>query len=122
MAMSFADFDFAVGICCMRSSGQLAAPRTESHRATEFLHSTQLAQLVDHPMRSGRIEFARVGFGQSTNVACKLNAGRLHSQANSKVGNLVLASVTDTLQHACDSALAKSSRNEDAIELIELLL
>ena len=68
-----------------------------------------------------RIEFARVRFRQSADIARKLDTRCLHAQANSKIGNFVLSRVTDRLQHAFNAALAESARNQNAVVTGQLL-
>ena len=64
-----------------------------SHRSAQFFHSTQLAQFIDHAMRCRRIKLARIRLRQPHDVACKLDACRLHPQTNAKVRNLFLARI-----------------------------
>src|SRR5216683_240555 len=73
MTVAFADLGLAVNLRGQSSRFDLARPRTETHRAAQLLNAAQLAQLVDHTMRSRRIKLARVGIGQTANVARILN-------------------------------------------------
>src|SRR5205085_608176 len=86
----------------------------------QFIDALQLAQLVNYAVRSSRIELGGVGLGKPADVACELNHHRLHSQANSEVGDLRFARVADRLQHSFDTAPAEATGNQDAVERLEL--
>src|SRR6266702_437651 len=73
-------------------------------------------------MRGGRIELAGVGFLEIAHVAGVLDAGGLHSETDSEVGDVVLAGVADAVEHSGDAALAEASRDQDAVIPGELLL
>src|SRR5580704_7609187 len=90
MPVPFADLILPVDFMRQSSRLNLASPRTQPHGAAKFLHPTQFAQLVNHPMRSRRIELARIRIRQPTDVASKLDASRLHPQTNSEVRNFIL--------------------------------
>src|SRR5215471_319681 len=120
VAMALADLR---GIVNSGSEGvrlQLARPRAQAHRASQFINPAQLAQLINDAMRRAGIELARVCLLQSANVAGKLNASRLHAQANAKVWDLVFPRVADGIQHAFNAALAKSAGNQNAVKALEL--
>src|SRR5271165_6732382 len=78
MPMPLADLKLAVNPVRQSSRLDLASPRAQPHGPTQFLHPTQFAQLVNHAMRSRRIELARIRIRQAAYVACKLDARRLH--------------------------------------------
>ena len=79
MTVAFADLGLAIDGVGERSCFNLAWPRAEAHRAAEFFNSPQLAQFINHAMWGGRVELTRIGVGQSSNIAGKFNAGRLHA-------------------------------------------
>src|SRR4029077_7748514 len=74
MPVPLADFSLAVHLIRQRSHLDLARPRSKPHRATQFFHAPQLPQLVNHAMRSRRIELTRIGIRQSADIARKFNA------------------------------------------------
>src|SRR5208337_697829 len=86
MPVPLADLGLAIHFIRQRSRLDLARPCAQPHRATQFFDATQLAQLVDHAMRSRRIELTRIGTRQAADVARIFNASRLHSQTDSEVG------------------------------------
>src|SRR5271155_222198 len=91
MAVAFADFILAIHFVSQGPRLNLAWPCAEAHGASEFFHPAQLAQLVDHAMRSRRIELTGIRVRQSAHVACIFNTSRLHAQADSEVRNMFLA-------------------------------
>src|SRR5947209_1524107 len=82
--------------------------------AVEVFDAAQFPQLINDAMRCRGIEFAGVRVGKSADVASVLDAGCLHSQTNSEVGDLLLAGIADRLQHPLDAALPETAGNEDA--------
>src|ERR1700730_4155710 len=89
MPVPLADLGLAVYLIRQRSHLDLARPCSQPHRATQFFHAPQLAQLVNHAMRSRRIELTRIGIRQSADVASLFNASRLHTQTDSEVGHML---------------------------------
>ena len=70
----------------------------------------------------GRIEFARTGPGEPTDIPGKFNAGGLHAEANAEVGNPVFPRVANGIEHPLDAAFAKAARYQNAVESGKLLL
>src|SRR5271155_6070330 len=60
MAVALADFKFAVDLVGQGVGFNLASPRAQTHGAAKFFDASQLAQLIDHAMRSRLIELARI--------------------------------------------------------------
>src|SRR5580700_11640972 len=120
MAVTLADFKLAVDLVGQSVGLNLASPRAQTHGAAKFFHAAQLAQLVDHSMRRRLIELARIRIRQSYDIAGKLHASGLHSQANAKVRNLILTGVANRDQHPFNSALAKTARNQQPVITFEL--
>src|SRR5690348_14585692 len=120
--MPLADFCLAINAVRQSVGLDLASPRAQAHGPAEFLHSAQLTQFVNHSMWRGRIEFARICVLQTTNVARKFNAGRLHPEANAEIRNLLLTRISDRLQHTFNPALPKSSRYQNSVVIAKLLV
>src|SRR5581483_11612176 len=99
MAMALADLGLSVNFMRQGSWLNLAGPCSQTHCASKFFHATQLAQLVNHAMRSSGIELARIRLSQAAYITRELNAGSLHTQTNSEVRNLLLPRITDGIQH-----------------------
>src|SRR6266478_7699717 len=60
MAMAFADLEFAINLMRQGSGLDLTGPCSQAHGSTQFLHSPKFAQLVDHAVGCGGIEFAGI--------------------------------------------------------------
>src|SRR5271169_3794918 len=120
MAVALADFELAINPVSQRVGLNLASPCAQTHGASKFFHAAQLAQLVNHAMRRGGIELARICIGQANYIAGKLNASGLHSETNSEVGNLFLAGIADRNQHAFNPTLSETTGNEKAVIPFEL--
>src|SRR6266446_322115 len=56
MPVPLADLGLAIHSVCQRPRLDFARPCPQPHRATQFFHATQFAQLVYHAMRSRWIE------------------------------------------------------------------
>ena len=56
-----------------------------------------------------------MGFLESDNVSTKLDRCTLHSEADSKEGDVSLASISDGLDFPFDSAFAEAARDENAV-------
>src|ERR1041385_4050812 len=107
MAVTLADFALAINLVSECPWFDLASPCAQSHGTAQLFHAAQFAKLVDDTMRRCWIEFAGIRFGQSRDVARKLDASGLHSQADAEIRDLLLASVADGLQHAFDTAFGE---------------
>src|SRR3984885_6811947 len=122
MPVTFADLRLPVNLVRERAGLDLARPRAQPHRSAEFLYAAQLAQLVDHSMRRRGIKFARIRLRQSHNISSKLNACRLHAEANTEIRHLLLARIPDRLQHSFDSTLAEATRHQNSVIPFKLRL
>src|SRR5947209_15852356 len=120
MPVTLANFGLAVSSSGDRIGLELAFPSAETHGSSQLIDALQFAELVDDAMGRARIKFARVGILESANIARKLNAGGLHSQANSEVRNVFLARVPDCIQHSINSAFAKAAGNQNAVVAFQL--
>src|SRR6516225_4336137 len=105
VAMTFTDFILSVRVMRQRPAFQPACPGTQAHRPPQLFDPPQIAQLVNHAMRSSRIELAGVSLLQATHIASEFNTRRLHSQADPEVRHLVFAGVLNSFQHAFYAAL-----------------
>src|SRR5208337_2337041 len=119
--VTLADLKLAVDPVRQGSRLDFAGPGAQPHGAAQLFYATQFAQLIDHAVRRRGIELAGIGLGQTANVARELDARRLHPQADSKVRNLVFASILDRLQHALNATLAETARNQNSVVILKLL-
>ena len=119
--MPLGDFHLPVSLLRVRASRKDAWVSAESHRAAKIIDAPQFAQLVDHPVRRGRIELRAVCICQSANVSGEFNHAALHSQTNAEERNLFGARKTDGANHAFDAAFSKAARHKNAIVRPQLL-
>src|SRR6266851_10095316 len=109
VAMALADLGCSVSVGSVAVRFQLASPGSQSHGAAQFVNAAQFTQFVNHTMRGCRIKLAGICLLQSADVACVLNACRLHAQADAEIRYLLLARIADRIQHAFNAALAESA-------------
>src|SRR5579872_3304312 len=60
MPMALADLKLPIDFMRQSSRLNLARPRPQPHGAAKFFHAAQLAQFVNHPVRSSRIKLAGI--------------------------------------------------------------
>ena len=89
----------------------------ETHGGAHVGDALLLFLQTDDGMSGFFVEFGRVGFGESADVSRVFDGGNLHAEADSEVGYLVFAGVLCGDDFTFDTAIAKSSRDEDAIDL-----
>src|ERR1700681_1289872 len=108
MAVTFADFCFAVGLVSQGAGLEFAGPGAEAHGAPHFIDTEKLAQLVNHAVRSLRFELGAVGLFEASHVAGVFDGGALHAETNSEERNFVFARVLNGVHHSLDATLADS--------------
>src|SRR5579859_6878343 len=116
VAMPFTDLGGAVCFGGQTVESELARPRTQTHGAAQFVDAAQLPQLVNDAMGSAGIELAGIRVFKPTDVAGEFYAGRLHAEADAKIGDFVFAGITNSVQHAFNAAFAETAGNQDAIK------
>src|SRR5215831_19264840 len=96
MTVALADFAGAVDAISQRVGLNHAGPGAKAHRSAHLFHAKQFAQLIDDTVLRCRVELAGVCVSEPADVARKLNAGRLHAQADAEVGDPSLARIPDS--------------------------
>ena len=71
-------------------------------------------QVNDVMMALGR-KLAGIGVGVAQHIAGVLHDHDLHTQADAKVGNMVLPRVLRSLDHALNAAVAEAARYDDTL-------
>src|SRR4051812_22696436 len=122
MPVALADLGSSVGFMRETALLQNAGPGSQTHRAAQLVDALELAQLINHAVRRPEIEFARVGPLQAAHVARVLDHHGLHPEADTEVGNLVLARVADGVDHALNAALPEAAGNQDRVVVVQLPL
>ena len=112
-----------------RSGNDRAALCAQAHRPAEVgadvalldatLAVVPLGDQADHRVRRIGVELGAVGAGQAAHVACELDDGQLHAQADAEIRDAVFARVADCLDLALDPAPAETARNQDGVEAFE---
>jgi len=115
MAMTLADFCFAVSLVGQGTGLEFAGPSAEAHGAAHFVHAEEFAQFVNHAVRSLRLELGAVGLFEASHVAGVFNSGALHAETNSEERDLVFAGVLNGVHHSLNATLAESAGDEDAV-------
>src|SRR5262245_4553025 len=69
-------------------------------------------------MRGVRIELTGIGPDEAANIARKLNHGHLHSQTYAEKRDVILSCVANGLYLAFATAIAKSARYQNSVDLI----
>src|SRR5262245_58415154 len=123
IAVSVALADHRSSVCRPRetSFGQHAVIGAETHRAAEFVNPFQLAKFVYDAVRSVLIEFARMGAFEAGHIARVFDHHGLHTEADTKIGDLVLSRVPYGGDHTLDPALAETSWDENPVVSLESL-
>src|SRR5207248_3150644 len=107
-------FITAVNFFGKRSFLDLRRPRSKTHTGAFILYLALFFQQGDDRVSRVLIKLGAVRLFQPTNVPAKLNGGDLHSQAKSKVGNLVLPRESRRFYFAFDPSIAKTAGNQYA--------
>ena len=71
-----------------RSGHEVALVAAQAHRAAELVDAEQIAQLVDHAVRRGLVDFGRVGAFEQAHVAREFDGRPLEAVADAEVGHL----------------------------------
>ena len=74
---------------------------------------------VDHRVRGGRVELARVGAGQAQHVAGVVDRHHLQAEAQAQARDVVLARVLGGGDLALGAPLAEAAGDDDAVEVVQ---
>ena len=117
VAVTLPDLSLAVALGHLGAGLDGAGVLAQTHGAT----LGDVALLVGHQGNDivGTIggELAGIGIGIAQHAACELHHHDLHSQADAKVGNMVLAGILCSLDHALDAAVTKAAGHDDAVHV-----
>src|SRR6266540_5446060 len=125
MPVALGDRRTAVDAVRERAGHDLARLRAEAHRAAEIgARAAPLDRAVavlplrderDDRMRRVEIELGAVRAGEPRLVACELDHGELHAEADAQIRHAVLPRVLDCLDLAFDAALAEAAGHEHRV-------
>lgn len=97
-----------------RAGSDLAGVCAEAERASLIDAVALVGKKIDDLVRRIGVELAGVCVGIAADVSCKLDNGNLHSEADSEVGDIVLARVLCGGYHALDAAASEASGDDYA--------
>ena len=109
----------AVGLGDLRALGQLGDVGAEPHGAAHVGDAALRVHEVDHRVRGGGIELARVRTGEAEDVPGVLDRHHLQAEAQAEARDLVLAGVAGRHDLALGAPLAEPAGDHDAVELAE---
>src|SRR5213592_5205453 len=98
---------------------ELRGVGSQAHSPADRVDAEQIAELINHRIRRGRIKLRAIRLPQPANILGEFDDRALHSQANAEVGNLLLARELDSTNHSGNTPLAEAARNQDSVELTE---
>ena len=119
MAMALGNRRRLINAACKRARLQFGGIGAQAHGAANGINAEQIAQLVNDGIRRVRIELRAVAIVQATYIPRVFDHSALHSQANSEIRDVLLASKLNCADHSGNAAFAESTGNKDAIELPE---
>src|SRR5579884_4078449 len=91
MAVAFGNFKLHIGAMGKGTRLQPRRPGTQPHGATQFVDSSQFAQLVDHAVWRCGIKFRTVGPLEPAHVASVFNHCALHPKTDAEERDLLSA-------------------------------
>src|SRR5262249_26070612 len=90
---------------------------SQPHGSALGINSLLLLHQVYNPMRSVCIELTGICPHKAANIASKLDYGHLHSQTYAEERDMILPCVANGLYLAFATAIAKSARYQDSVDL-----
>ncbi len=121
----------AVDLVRQRARGDVGALRAQAHGAAQVgglaarldgaVGILPLGDQRDHGVRRGGVELSAVGVLEARHMACVLDGGHLHAQADAQVGYLLLAGVARRADLAFHAARAEAAGHEDGVVPGQLL-
>ena len=119
VTMALMDLDAAVFLISLRVLIENTRIGAETERAADILDTVLVRQKCDNRIGGVRIDLDAVGIGKTADIAGKLDDRDLHSEAQTKIRDLVLARIFCSNDHALDAAASESTRNDDSLHLSE---
>src|SRR5215217_9179734 len=108
MAMPFQHEIGIVGLRCMTATAQATGVAAEAHRAAKVLYTLLFREEADHRVPSLWFHFCRVCIIPAEHVAREFNHHHLQAEAETEVGNPLLACVLRREDLALQTALTEA--------------
>ena len=121
VAMALVDVQCAVALGHPGARGDGAGVLAQAHRATLRLDTLLIRHQVNDVMMALGRKLAGIGVGVAQHIAGVLHDHDLHTQADAKVGNMVLPRVLGSLDHALNAAVAEAARYDDTVGVAQFL-
>ena len=127
MAVALGDFRLAVDLGHPAAARELSFVGAEPHGAAKVAIRRALFQRVafeplrhktDHRLRRWR-ELGRIRFRDSAKISYRLDHGHLHAETNSEIRHMPLAREPRRADFSFSTALAKTARHQDAVDMFE---
>src|SRR5262245_9396835 len=127
VAVSLGYFGSAIDLRDPAAPGEHRVVSAQAHGPAEIAADTALLQLValeplGHQTNHGlgrAAELGGIGVLDAAEIARGFHHGHLHSETNSEIRHIALAGELNGLDFALRATLAKSARNEDAIDMFK---
>ena len=104
-----------------RAGHDVAGLRAQAHGGAQVGHVLLLGQQVDHGVRRGGIELARVRALETADVARELDHRALQAEADPEERDAALARVAHGRHLALHAPHAEAARDQDAVDVRERL-
>src|SRR2546427_4918670 len=121
VAVALVDDGLAVDLARQRARVELDRVRAQAHRAAEVRYLLLLGQEVDHRVWRLDVHLRGVGPFHARDVARELRHRDVHAQADSQVGDRLLARDLCALNLPPDPAAPEAAGNEDPVDVREAL-
>src|SRR5688572_3468976 len=119
MAMPLVDERSAVNTLGDRPGHQLAGVATKPHGSAEVVDAEQVAQLVDHLVRSVLVNLGGIGPLKAAHVPRELDRRPLEAVTDAEEGDAARAGELGGLHHAAGTARTEPTGYEDAVRVVE---
>ncbi len=67
-------------------------------------------------MKCPCVQFYAVCVFKADNISCILNDGKLHTEAESEVWDVICAGILDRQKHTVDAAVPKAARDQNSVD------
>ena len=99
----------------------MAGIGAETECSADVLDTIFVRHDMDERMSSLRILLSTIGIRVSENISCIFYDRELHAEAETEVRYTIFTGIADSGQHTVDTALSKSTGNNDSVYITEYL-
>ena len=120
MAVSLADFFFAVDLLRAAAGHQLAGIGAETHSSAFRLDAALIRHQVDDGVFRASAEFHRVRSLEPADTARVFNYSQLHTQADSKEWDPLFTRITNGRDFSFNATIPEPTRHQDSVEVFQM--